>query len=484
MDAFRKNTELIVLLFTIAVVAVWQIFFIYQLPDGDTDAYAHFIIARDIVRNGSNLSLHWVWLPLFHYIGAFFVSIGSEMQTLRYINVIVWNAIPVILYFYIKKKEPQSLIAVSAAMLAALSPIGILMGTTAQPEPLFALFILLIVITLENRKYFSSAIILSLACMLRYEAWAVLAGITIYLLIIIIKERKLKTALFGNTYSAFLVILLPAFTIIIWTILRYLSDGSWFLFLHGTQKFASDALRQNNEIGGGIINVIKDTFFYVFWIPFIFTGVTVLLVPAGFKKFYSQNKIMFVTGTAILLFITLSWILKANLGLNRHFTSIIPFYSLMSAYGLFIITEYFKKYKILKSGKVIPVLALVIILVYSVMWLYIWRKNNEASFTEKKSAAEFIRQVYSSGTSGKFMIISNEPVVEILSKIDYRLFDHFWMEENQETADYLLSFKKSDKSYYIIANSKLGLFLKRFGDVIYETNKDSSIGNGVIIIKD
>ena len=483
MNFLRKNIELSLLLFTIAAVAVWQIVFVIQLPDGDTDAYAHFIIARDIVRNGSNLSLHWVWLPLFHYIGAFFVLIGPEMQSLRYVNVIIWNAIPLILYFYLKKKETESLIPFSAALLTALSPIGILMGTTAQPEPLFALLILLFIIFFDKGKFIISAIILSASCMLRYEAWAVLMGIGLFILVSIFKEKSLKLSAFGKSLLVYFVILLPALTILCWSVLRYFSDGQWFLFLHGTQKFASDALRQNNSVDGGLFTFVKDLFFYPFWIPFIFTGITVLLAPLGFKKFYTENRVMFVTGISILVFISVSWIMKANLGLNRHFTSIIPFYSVMAAYGLYILNEYSKKYTLFKSGKVIPLATSVIILVYSVMWLYIWRINNVASFVDRKAAVSFLTRIYNTESDKNMLILSNEPVVEVLSRIDYKLFDHHWMEENQETTEYILSLKKTYKNFYIIANSRLEPFLKKFGVVIFESGQDSNNPDRIIILK-
>lgn len=483
MNFSRKNIELYTLLITVSLAALWQIIFIITLPDADTDAYAHFIIARDIVRNGSNLSLHWVWLPLFHYIGAFFVLIGSEMQSIRFLNVIIWNSIPVILYFSLKKKEPESLVPLSAALLTALSPIGILMGTTAQPEPLFALFILLFIINLENGKYITSAVILSLACMLRYEAWAVLSGFGIYLLVKSVREKSLRISAFHSSYKIIAVVLLPLLTIALWTVLRYRSDGYWFSFLHGTQEFASDALGQTNSIQGGFLKLISDVFLYPIWIPFLFTGIAVLLIPFGFKKFYKGNVIMFVVGISILAFISVSWVMKANLGLSRHFTSIVIFYSLMSAYGMVSVTEYFKKYPAFKSGRILPALLTITILIYTAIWLHQWRENNLYTFKERKTATDFLKNLYNTESERGITFLSNDPVLEILTKINYKTFDHFFMRQNQETSDYILTLKTSGKNTYIITTSKLEPFLKKFGTPIFESSPNTSDPARIIILK-
>jgi len=483
MDFSKKNIEISILLAVIAIVAIWQFIFVIQLPDGDTDAYAHFIIARDIARNPYNLSLHWVWLPLFHYIGAFFVLAGSEMQSVRVLNVIVWNSIPLLLYYNLKKKDENSLVPISAALITALSPIGILMGTTAQPEPLFTFLVLLFIIKMEEGKYFYSAVVLSLACMLRYEAWAVLSGTGIYLFINIMKEKTFSLSVSGKSHKIYAVILLPALVIFIWSFLRYLSDGQWFLFLHGTQKFASDALAQDKSIEIGFLKFVKDLILYPFWIPFLFTGIIVLLIPFGFIKFYSKNKFMFVAGISILVFISISWVMKSNLGLKRHFTSIVPFYSVMIVYGLYSVNDYLKRFSLFRSGKLIPVIAAVLILSYTGMWLFIWRSNNEFTFKDKKEALICLNKLYTSDTKRNIMFVNNDPVLEVLSKIDYKVFNHFWMRENQETKEYLLSLKKSNQSVYVITNPKLLPYLINFGDIIYESDQDINNPDRIIVLK-
>jgi hypothetical protein len=478
----RKNIELFILSGVVLLVLAWQMVFIYNFPDGDTDAYAHFIIARDIVRNPHNLSLHWVWLPLFHYIGAFFVYIGAEMQAIRFLNMIVWAIIPFLIYFYTRAKNPETDIPVISALICAVFPLGILMGTTAQPEPLFAISIFLFIIFFDRKKFLLSSLFLSVACMLRYEAWAVLGLISLYMIYKILRERTIKIE--RNYLRVYTVILLPVMLILIWTVLRYESDGRWFAFLHGTMKFANDALGETNSVQGGFIKVINDIFFYPFWVPFLFTGIVVFAVPFGFKEFLRENRILFLSGLGILLFITLSWVFKSNLGLNRHFTSLIPVYSIMIAYGinsLILIAGKFIKDR--KSGiflnrilnrKSIMIMTAIIVIFYSMMWLNIWKENNNKNFQGRFGAAEFVKSI-----PGNSIIINNDPMIEVFSKLDYKRFDHFWMSDSTETLSYIESQLKKHSEIYVIKNSIIPYSWKGRADIIYEVLKDDK-SNDVI----
>ena len=481
MSLAKRNIELLILFSTIAIVIIWQLFFILQLPDGDTDAYAHFIIARDIVRNPYNLSSHWVWLPLFHYIGAFFIIIGTNLEPIRIVNLILWNSIPLILYFYLRKKISNSYIPIIASMLTALSPIGILMGTTAQPEPLFTLLILLFVKSFDFKKYFLSSVLLGISCMLRYEAWALLAGLCMYYLIQIIKNKTIRISPNGKNISLYLNIILPFILILIWTLLRYQSDGEWFSFLHGTHKFANDALGEVNSMQGGIFKFLNDVFFYPFWIPFLFTGIAVILVPFGLRKFFTENKIAFVASLSILVFISASWVMKANLGLNRHFTSLIPFYSMLLAYGFVNVSDYLKKYKLFSSGKLLLTIFAVVILFYTSMWLYIWRDTNSNNFSEKRDTIEFLKQLNSKNPDA--VILCNDPMIEVLSGIDYKTFNHFWMDTSPETKQYIESLKSGRGIIYIITSAENETLFSSFAARIYESSAPDKNGYKILIFK-
>ena len=474
----EQNKSIYILIAAVAIVSLYQLIFILLLHDGDTDAYAHFIISRDIVRNPYNLSLHWVWLPLFHYIGAVFVIIGSGLEPLRFMNLIIWNLIPFTFYYYLNKKYSDSSIPLIASLLTALFPVGILMGTTAQPEPLFTLLLLLFVISYDSEKYLSSGLILSAACLLRYEAWAVLLGISVMFLLIIIRQKSLKI---NNSYLIYLNVILPAFFILAWSLLRYLNEGQWFAFLQGTQKFANDALGESHSLQGGILKFFNDLFFYPIWVPVLFTGAAALFIPFGIKKLYSENKIIFTVSVSILVFISLSWILKANLGLNRHFTSLIPYYALLVACGYSSASDYLSRYKIFSSGKVLAALFSAVIIFYTSMWSYIWWNTNSNNFVEKQTVIDYLKNIHSRNPES--VIITNDPMVEILSKISYKSFNHYWMENNEPTKNYILSLKNSSPELIIVTSASNENFFSSFLTEVFESPLPDKSGNKILIYK-
>ena len=469
------------------LVMLWQFFFILFYPDPDTDAYAHFIIARDIVSNPFNLSIHWVWLPLFHYIDAFFVLLGAGMQVIRFLNVLFWFLMPVLTYIFLISKNTAIKYALPAAVITAISPIGILMGTTAQPEPLFAILILLFVLLFEKTDYYSSSFILALACLLRYEAWAVFIFISFYVLYLrIIKSRNLSSA---KKISILSVIIVPAVAVTAWSVLRYFSDGSWFLFLSGTHQFASDALGESNSADGGVIKFISDLFFYPFWIPFLYFGITLFFIPFSIIKFIKENIVLSITGISILGFITISWMLKSNLGLNRHFNSLVPIYSILIAYGLFEVadkTKLFFENKImsknafrnLSSLRFWTSLTFIILSFYTIMWLYIYIDSNKGMFDERYRTVEYIKTI-----SDRSIIVCNDPVLEVLSGVEYKLFDHFWMGENEETLNYLKSLMRYNNSVYVIAGEELKDYLHYNSIIMFESGINPKSGNSIYILK-
>src|SRR6202035_958325 len=86
---------------SLLALAAWRAACVLTGPDIDTDAYAHHMIARAILADPGDLAVHWVWLPLFHYAQVLLVALGGTMQDVRWVNVALSAALPVVLYVYV-----------------------------------------------------------------------------------------------------------------------------------------------------------------------------------------------------------------------------------------------------------------------------------------------------------------------------------------------------------------------------------------------
>src|SRR5579864_8087357 len=86
----------------VGLLAVWRGLCILAGPDIDTDAYAHHMIARAILADPGDLGVHWVWLPLFHYVQVPLVALGVTMQGIRWLNIVLAAALPCVLFAYVR----------------------------------------------------------------------------------------------------------------------------------------------------------------------------------------------------------------------------------------------------------------------------------------------------------------------------------------------------------------------------------------------
>src|SRR5580698_545664 len=98
----RGRTPVVALGVAVLGLALWRAACVLAGPDVDTDAYAHHMIARAILADPRDLAVHWVWLPLFHYAQVPLVALGGTMNDVRWANVALSAALPVLLFTYVR----------------------------------------------------------------------------------------------------------------------------------------------------------------------------------------------------------------------------------------------------------------------------------------------------------------------------------------------------------------------------------------------
>ncbi|MBK6534828.1 MAG: hypothetical protein IPF99_36410 [Deltaproteobacteria bacterium] len=116
-----------------------------RLPTQDprVDAFAHALIARRLLLEWRDITIHWVWLPLWHLVGAVGAATGHDLSVQRAVSVLASGASPLVLTALLQGRDRESYTPFLAGVLCALWPLNVVMGGTAEPEGVFQLLTLL-----------------------------------------------------------------------------------------------------------------------------------------------------------------------------------------------------------------------------------------------------------------------------------------------------------------------------------------------------
>jgi hypothetical protein len=438
----RIGSSLVVLAIAMLGLAWWRAACVLAGPDIDTDAYAHHMIARAILADPRDLAVHWVWLPLFHYLQVPLVALGGTMDHLRWTNVVLTAALPWVLFGYVRAtarpsdaQTPPEATALGAALFAGACPIGMQMGTTAQPEPLFALLVLGVAIAFERRHEVATAAMLGAAVLLRYEAWAVLAIITAAL---VLETARLAGA--APRPRVWMMVFFPALLIVTWAALRRPVDGRWFGFLGQTHEFADAALGDKRPWYGSASALARDLLYYPIVVPVRVLGPAAALVPFGISRTWRQQGGRFVlVFVACLAFVSLSWALRSSLGLDRHFVAVVPLYATWAAQGAAVLADGVARVWARRArkprdsqaplvgrgaGYALALLALVGLGIELRVWMGFWRGSIERGWPERVALGEYLRSL-----PDVSRIFCDDATLEVTSGLDRRRFDRHWVDD-------------------------------------------------------
>ena len=445
MDEARRRgasgrLDLLVVLFAVVLLGLWRIVLVQAGPDGDSDAYAHHVIARQLLADPTDLRVQWVWLPLFHYLQVIPIACGATLDTIRYANVAVWGGVALLVYARTRRCEralgtwSARVAPVAAALFCALSAIGMQMGTTGQPEPLFCLALLAVVEAQDRRAFVAAACLLTAACLLRYEAWAVLPVVAYSAY----ASRAVDASSDGpRRFTRWLPVVLPILAILGWATLRRPVDGGWFAFLRQTREFANGALNAKSSLDEGVGRVALDSIYYAVQIPMRVMGLALVLVPLGLLRTWrTQGPLFVLVYAACLGFLTLTWIMRSSLGLERHFVALVPFYAIAAGNGLAQVIDvaYARKRGLARAAWLVVAAALGVVgLGASVLlldsWMHDWRGAMEGAFHPQIALGAYLRSL-----PPQPIIFCDESTVEILSGLDRHRFDRHRVDEPGEPA--------------------------------------------------
>lgn len=489
------------ILLTVALVALaaWRVLCVLAGPDNDTDAYAHHMIARAILANPGDLSVHWVWLPLFHYAQVPLIALGGTMQDVRWLNVVLAAALPVAVFSYVRRtaasgpsKMPADATALFAALIVAACPIAMQMGTTAQPEPLFALLVFYVAVAFQERRYSRAGLALAAGVLLRYEAWACLAVV-----IGVLAARSRGHG--GNEEStdrAWVAAALPLLAIAVWAVLRRPVDGRWFAFLGQTREFATGVVHEKSALDRGLSGSV-DLLYYPLVVPCRVMAPALPLALFGVARTVRQQGIRFVLVIASCLgFVTLTWLLRSSLGLDRHFVVVIPLYAIFAAQGAAVIadstTEFLARRKRSSTGPdrsaaagvavggSLSVASFAALLGVLTVWMGNWHSALEHGFPEREALGTYLRTLPAAST-----IFCDDATIEILSGLDRHRFDRHWVDD-PHTWDLIAETAREQGVAYVATWRRKLIGHERSGTVTFQAGGergDNNTGVGVMRVE-
>jgi len=400
------------------------------------------MIARAILADPRDLAVHWVWLPLFHYLQVPLVALGGTMNDVRWANVVLSAAVPVVLFLYVRSTTRPAARAMSAgatallaALLSAACPIAMQMGTTAQSEPLFALLALGIAIAFERRRYAAVAAMLGAAVVLRYEAWAIFATVIAFTVaepLLRGRERRsggrsLRSRRAGGSSwpcrppsssrgrpappRRRSMVRLPVADA------RVREPGG-----RGQRRRARrDRPRPRCALLPGLRRPAR-------------ARPAVALAAFGVARTWRDQGARFVLVLAACLgFVSLTWVNRSSLGLDRHFVAIVPLYATFAAQGVAAIAERLERWVAARASErsaagagravaaALSIGSLTVLGVMLTVWMTFWRAAIDRGWPERVALGAYLRSL----PRGP-MIFCDDATLEILSSLDRRRFDRHW----------------------------------------------------------
>jgi hypothetical protein len=308
----RIRTEHVALVLVIAATVAWRLWVIRHYPDPDTDAKGHLGIARALLSHPFNVSIHWVYLPAYHFVLAALEAIGFSGDAIRMLNCALAATVPLLALRYAQRTGAPRSVSVMAAFFCAVSPLVNLLGTSAQQETLFVLLVLGAVYALDAQRFALAGALLAIASLVRYEAWGAVA------LVVACRVLSRRPALRFPV-----VVFAPALAAIgAWLLAHRLSDGQWFGFLRELYRYTH---LQRDTIQRA------PTWFSLQQPLFVFGWMIAILFFAGVRR---AARASWVLPLGIYLFLQAAWLFKGALGSARYYESFVPFVAIAAAYGV------------------------------------------------------------------------------------------------------------------------------------------------------
>jgi hypothetical protein len=160
-----------------------------------------------------------------------------------------------------------------------------------------------------------------------------------------------------------------------------------------------------------------------------------LVAPFGVARTARQQGARFVLVFAACLgFVSLTWVVHASLGLDRHFVCIVPLYATFAAQGIAAIAEGASRLAShlfrgtgrsgVAVGALLALLSVGGLAIELNVWMADWRASIERGWPDRMALGAYLR-----GLPERSVIFCDDATLEILSGLDRRRFDRHWVDD-------------------------------------------------------
>jgi hypothetical protein len=306
---------------SVAMLAL-RVAWVLAFREIDSDAYGHYFIAIATRNDPTNLAVHWVWLPLFHFVVGALTTVGLTFRGLRLTNAVLAAIGPVLLHRALRHRSGGAAVAwaedpaLLGATALALAPLTTILGQSAQPETLFS--VLLVAVLYEGSRGHDAAAgaFLALACLVRYEAWG--GALALAFGWALSRLRGLKA-------PPFLLVAIPSLVVGAYVVFRFWTDGTLLLFFRGTHAITTEQV-------GRTAWTFREIISFPIVLPFIVFGPALALVPLGWRAAFRGQGSLLPAGLAG--FLLLSYYVGAAHAGERYLVSLVPFACAAIGFGI------------------------------------------------------------------------------------------------------------------------------------------------------
>src|SRR5258708_28997910 len=145
------------LLVVVASMLALRLAVIAILPDAGFDADGHFAIARELAKDPTNILVHWVWLPGWHFMLLALLRLHAGFTAARILAALLGALVPLVVFAIVDRTSRRT--ALAAALVSAIAPLANALATSAQTETPFVLFLVGGAWAIERKRRVPAAVL-------------------------------------------------------------------------------------------------------------------------------------------------------------------------------------------------------------------------------------------------------------------------------------------------------------------------------------